>query len=79
MLDELERQHGWLAQDDVALAIERRFGRDFVYENDAGNLAISRKVLDAFRKITAQTVVWDRAERAWRKREPHDPKGRLAE
>ena len=29
--DELQRQRGWLAQDDAALSIEQKFGEPFVY------------------------------------------------
>jgi hypothetical protein len=76
MLDELKRRGGWLEQDDAAMAIERRFGKAFVYDNANGNMAISRGVLGAFRRLTAETVVWDASERAWRWRERHDGRGR---
>jgi hypothetical protein len=76
MLEEFERQGGWLAQDDAAHGIERRFGTPFVYDNENGNLSISRGVLSAFRDLTVETVVWDPQERAWRRREPHDTPGK---
>ena len=74
MLDELKRQQGWLAQDDAAASIAEKFGESFLHDNDNGNLAISREVLAAFRTLTSETVVWQRSERAWRWREPDDPK-----
>ncbi|MGW2419009.1 DUF6953 family protein [Streptomyces sp. NPDC001709] len=46
------------------------------YFNDKGNRAISRPVLTAFRRISAETVVWDRTWRCWRLRKPSDPEGR---
>jgi len=36
-----------------------------VYTNQNGNLAISKEVLEEFRKLD---VVWERDERCWRKR-----------
>jgi hypothetical protein len=79
MLGAFESGGGYLAQDDAALEIQRRFGDEFTYDNQNGNLAIRRDVLDEFRSLTADTVVWLRTERAWRRREPGDPAGRMAE
>ena len=76
MLEEFERQDGWLAQEDIALAIERRFGAAFVDDNDNGNLSITRSVLSAFRDLSAATIVWEQQERAWRRRESHDTPGK---
>ncbi|HBM1136132.1 hypothetical protein OW684_04970 [Acinetobacter baumannii] len=44
----------------------------YVTINDQGNQVIDKKLLKAFKKITETTVVWDRAQRAWRLREEHD-------
>ena len=79
MLEEFERQDGYLAQTDAVYTIERKFGAAFVYNNENGSLAIDRKVLNAFRKLTAETVVWERGERAWRRRDRHDPPGRQSD
>ncbi len=76
MRRELESEAGYLSQADAAAQIDSHFGDEFVYTNENGNLAISRKVLAAFKKLTATDVVWDRRERAWRKRDPDDPEGR---
>lgn len=67
MLARFEAGRGYLAQDDAALGIENTFGEPWVYYNDRGGLAINRAVLSAFKKMTPGAV-WDRSEKAWRKR-----------
>jgi len=57
--------------------LQQRYGDDFVYENAAGNLAISRKVLSEFRRLNKDCVVWERGERCWRPRETTDAVGRM--
>jgi len=78
MVGRLEEEE-LLYQEVVVYEIEERFGSDFVYENENGNLAISRKVLSEFKKLTEDSVVWERGERLWRNREDFDPEGRSAE
>ncbi len=63
-----------LYQEDVVYEIQIKFGSDFVYENESGNLAINKKVLNEFRKITPN-VVWERGEKCWRKRQQYDHSG----
>jgi len=75
MLEELHRVK-YLYQQDAVFAIETRFGDKFFYINEAGNPAIDKKVLAAFKKITANSVVWQRGERVWRMREDYDSQGR---
>ena len=75
MLQEVERE-GLVYQETVAYDIERKFGDAFIYINEHGNPAISKGVLEAFRRISEDTVVWERQNRAWRKREPVDQPGR---
>ena len=77
MQNELERK-GDLYQADAARDIESEFGKEFVYENERGNLAIDRRVLRAFRRLTEDTVVWMRWRRCWVRRSEHDPPGRQA-
>ncbi len=72
-------EQGALYQDTVVWSIRREFGEQFVHEDANGNLAVARPVLRAFRKLTEQTIVWDRGDRAWRLREPHDQPGRQVE
>ncbi len=75
MQAELEAHNG-LYQDDAVSQIEDEFGPDFVYDNDNGNRAISKAVLAAFRKLTGDTVVWERSDRYWRFRQAGDEEGR---
>ncbi len=79
MLDKIIKKRE-LYHEEVVYQIEEKFGSKFVYDNEAGNLAISREVLKEFRKLTEKTVVWSRIELCWRIRSADDPKaGRLAE
>ena len=66
------QQHGELYQDDAAAQIESRFGKDFIYINDSGNVAIDRSVLKEFRRLSESTVVWERSDRYWRSRQIGD-------
>lgn len=75
MLEELRRE-GLLYQETVVYEIARRFGEGFTYENENGNLAISRAVLNAFGRVSGDEVVWSRSERYWRPRERWDLPGR---
>jgi hypothetical protein len=75
MVDELERVK-WLYQQEVVWTIQQKFGKQFVYENQAGNLAIDWRVLQAFERLTGDSVVWQKGERMWRKREAYDAPGR---
>lgn len=63
-----------LYQEYIVYEIDSRFGSNFVYINENGNLAIDRKVLDEFRKITPN-VVWERGERCWRLCDSDDEPG----
>ncbi len=74
MLRRLEKV-GVLHQDDAVSEIADRFGEATTYENAAGNAAISKEVLAAFKAISPD-VVWSRGERCWRKREKGDEPGR---
>lgn len=74
MLEQLEKEK-YLYQESVVYDIDKKFGERFVYMNDNGNLAIGRDVLKEFRKLTEETVVWERGERLWRKREAYDTIG----
>lgn len=68
--------NGMLFQEIAVHQIQQQFGAAFVYINDAGNMAISKTVLREFKKISADTVVWERGERMWRQRQPYDLVGR---
>jgi len=75
MLSELQRVDQ-LYQETVVYEISEKFGEEFTYINEGGNLAINKKVLQEFRKLTKDTVIWDRGERYWRFREDYDEEGR---
>ena len=75
MLTELQAQ-GVLYQEEAVYSIQEKFGDDFVYLNDNGNLAISRSVLKEFRLLTGEDFVWERGERCWRFRQQYDQPGR---
>jgi hypothetical protein len=75
MLEQLKAGRD-LYQDEIVNEIEQKFGGEFVYENENGNPAIDRRVLQEFRKMTEKTVVWERGGRFWRFRESGDQAGR---
>jgi hypothetical protein len=75
MASQLE-QEGSLSQADAVDEIAKRFGEQFTYVNDSGNPAIDRRVLRTFRKVTGDTVVWERWDFCWRKRTERDAPGR---
>lgn len=75
MLEELRRVK-YLYQETIIYMISSKFGDQFTYYNDNGNLAIDKKVLSEFRKLTRDSVIWERGERMWRFREKHDDPGR---
>jgi hypothetical protein len=77
MRDQIEK-HGVLYQDEAAAEITEQFGVGCTYQNENGNLAISREILKHFRSATEKTVVWDASERMWRRREEYDSAGRRA-
>ena len=79
MLQQLEKER-YVYQETIVYDIEGKFGDEFTYVNDNGNLAIDRRVLREFRKLTEGNVVWERGERMWRYRQHYDPPGkRLAD
>jgi hypothetical protein len=75
MFEELKRK-GDLYQTDAVDDIERKFGKQFTYLNENSNSAIDRKVLAEFRKLSKDSVVWEREDRYWRMRKPYDDPSR---
>ena len=78
MAGQLEQQ-GSLYQADAVDGIAKWFGEQFTYLNGNGNPAIDKRVLRAFKKVTADTVVWERWDFCWRKRSEGDAAGRKQE
>jgi len=70
MKAELDRTK-WLYQQDIVTKIQQRFGKQFVYFNKNGGLAIGKGVLQEFNKLTPDCV-WERHQKCWRKRETWD-------
>lgn len=78
MLEKIEQEE-YLYQENAAQEILERFGSEFTYENENGNLAIDKRVLRVFRKLSETAVVWDRWDRMWRKRTTGDSPARQQE
>jgi len=74
-----EDKQGRLYQSDAVAEIAKRFGEEYTYTNDNGNPAIDKRILRAFKKITGDTVVWERWDFCWRKRRDGDDPGRKQE
>ena len=74
MVEELDKRK-YLDQEIIVQKIKKQFGGAFVYINENGNYAIARGVLKEFKKLTPD-VVWDRGERAWRRRLKFDTQGK---
>lgn len=70
------RAEGCLHQDEAVHEIMERFGEEYAYFNDNGNPAIVPAVLDAFRRMTGDDVVWTKRYRFWRRRDADDEPGR---
>lgn len=62
-----------LPQHIAVDAIRRRFGETFI-NNRNGSVSIRKDVLDQFKKLTLETVVWNGAW--WEPRRPHHKPGR---
>jgi hypothetical protein len=75
MLGQLNREK-CLYQESTVFDIEEKFGAEFTYINESGNPAIDKRVLLEFRKLTGDSVIWERGERLWRFREDYDEEGR---
>ena len=67
MRDEINAK-GCLRQSYAAQEVSKRFGPEFVYENENHHPAIMPAVLEEFRKLTKKTVVWEKQGFQWRKR-----------
>lgn len=75
MLQRLSKE-GCLYQDEVVDYLLSAGATDLTRENAEGNLVLGRSVLESFRQLTADSVVWVKSERYWRPRVPEDVPGR---
>ena len=69
-------EHGELSQNNAYYIINKQFGSSFTSVTNSGGPSIKGSVLTAFKKISEDTVVWERGEKKWRKREFYDAPGR---
>lgn len=76
MLEQLEREK-YLYQSVVVFDISEKFGDEFTTINENGNMAIRKDILTKFRKLTGDSVIWERGQKLWRNREQYDEPGRL--
>ena len=77
MLSEIERS-GCLYQDDVVDHLVKAEQEDLLRENTDGNLVLGKALLEEFRKLTDQAVVWVKPDFYWRYRVAEDEPGRQA-
>ena len=61
-------EHGELSQNNAYYLINKQFGSGFTTVTSSGSPSIKGSVLTAFKKISENTIVWERGEKKWRKR-----------
>lgn len=77
MLAQIEKD-ACLYQDDVVDHIVRANAEVLLRENAEGNLVLGTAVLNAFKKLTTDSVVWVGPDEYWRWRVAEDEPGRNA-
>lgn len=77
MIDKLQND-SCLYQDDVVDYIVRSDDESFLRENADGNLVLDRPLLNSFKKLTNDNVVWVQSDFYWRYRVSEDEEGRKA-
>ena len=77
MIDKLQND-SCLYQDDVVDYIVRSGNESFLRENADGNLVLDRPLLNSFKKLTNDNVVWVQSDFYWRYRVSEDEEGRKA-
>lgn len=77
MQSELD-MHTCLYQDDVVDYLVKSQCEQLLRENSDGNLVLTPKLLNEFKKLNEHNVVWVRPERYWRFRVAEDEAGRDA-
>lgn len=70
------REHGELSQNRAYYMINKLFGIGFTTVTNNGSPSIKSGVLTAFKKISENTVIWERGDKKWRPREFYDAPGR---
>ena len=77
MLAVLEKD-GCIYQDDVVDYLVKLKCESLLRENAEGNFVLNRNILNAFKKLTPENVVWVKPDRYWRFRVAEDEPGRDA-
>lgn len=67
-----------LYQEDVVDYLVKNNANDMLKENADGNVVLNNNVLNAFKKVTEDNVVWVRSGFYWRYRVAEDEPGRNA-
>lgn len=75
MLSVIDEQ-GELSQNNAFYEINKQFGSGFTTIASSGSPSIKGGVLTAFKKISENSVVWERGDKKWRKRQFYDAPGR---
>jgi len=70
------QERGELSQNNAFYEINKQFGNGFTTITNSGSPSIKGSVLTAFKKISEDTVIWERGDKKWRKREFYDAPGR---
>lgn len=65
-----------LPQDAAAILINEKFGKEFAYWTEKGNLAVRPDVLKEFRAIRGDEVIWDFGKKEWRVPVPGEAEAR---
>ena len=69
-------EQGELTQNNAYYLINKQFGTGFTTVTNSGGPSIKGSVLSAFKEISEDTIVWERGDKKWRKREFYDAPGR---
>ena len=77
MIDKLQND-SCLYQDDVVDYVVRSGDESFLRENADGNLVLDRPLLNSFKNLTSNDVVWVQSDFYWRYRIVEDDAGRKA-
>jgi len=77
MIDKLQND-SCLYQDDVVDYIVRSGDESFLRKNADGNLVLDRPLLNSFKNLTNNDVVWVQPDFYWRYRVLEDDTGRKA-
>lgn len=72
------KKDGCLYQQDVVDYLIKMDNEQLLKENADGNLALSTPVINQFRKVSGDDVVWVKPDKYWRYRVAEDEDGREA-